>query len=91
MKRPIRLVRRSPGLVETFTQLPSTIIRMNRIEDIERQLSICRSALADYRSRGLDDDNPNIALILDQIKSLEERVRGFSGERVKSQSIERPL
>jgi hypothetical protein len=64
---------------------------MNRIEDLERQLAICRRALADYRARDLPDDNPNIALILDQIKGLEERVRAFSGERIQGQAVERPV
>ncbi len=64
---------------------------MNRIEDIERQLSICRRALADYRARDLPDDDPNVAFILDEIRGLEERVRSFSGERIQGQAVERPV
>lgn len=64
---------------------------MNRIEDLERQLAIAKRALADYRGRGLPDDDPNVAFILDELRGLEERVRAFTGERIQAQAVERPV
>lgn len=63
---------------------------MNRIEDIERQLAIAKRALADYRGRGLPDDDPNVAFILDEVQGLEDRVRSHSGERLRGEPVTRP-